>query len=152
MRAVIQRVQHASVHSKGQRLGEIGQGMLILLGVEEGDSFDDISHLCYKIARLRIFPDKQGRMQKSMHDLMTVRCLVVSQFTLFGSVKKGHRPSFTRSAKPEFARMMYEIFIKTLEKETNTKVEQGAFGADMQVELLNDGPVTLLLDSKIKDL
>lgn len=152
MRAVIQRVKSASVHSAGKQLGSIDQGLLILLGIEQGDAQEDIQYLVHKIARMRIFSDKNGKMNLSLQDVLQARCLVVSQFTLFGSLKKGQRPSFERAAAPEFARMMVEMFVLALEKETHTRIEQGEFGADMQVQLINDGPVTLILDSFIKDL
>ena len=152
MRVVVQRVKSAAVHVGGKQIGSIDKGLLILLGIEVGDSQEDIQYLVHKIARMRIFSDKQGKMNLSMQDLLQARCLVVSQFTLFASLKRGQRPSFERAAPPEFARMMVEMFALALEKETNTRVEQGQFGADMQVSLINDGPVTLILDSFIKDL
>jgi len=152
MRAVIQRVKSASVQVEGKQLAAIERGLLILLGIEVGDSQADIQYLVHKISRLRIFSDKQGKMNLSLQDFLQARCLVISQFTLFGSLKKGRRPSFERAAPAEFARMMVEMFILALEKEINTRVEQGQFGADMQVSLVNDGPVTLILDSFIKDL
>lgn len=152
MRVVVQRVKSAAVHVAGKQIGSIDNGLLILLGIEVGDSQEDIQYLVHKIARMRIFSDKQGKMNLSLQDLLQARCLVVSQFTLFASLKRGQRPSFERAAPPEFARMMVEMFALALEKETNTRVEQGQFGADMQVSLVNDGPVTLILDSFIKDL
>jgi len=149
MRVVVQRVKSAAVHVGGKQIAGMDKGLLILLGIEVGDSQDDIQYLVHKIARMRIFSDKNGKMNQ---DLLQARCLVVSQFTLFGSLKRGQRPSFERAAPPEFARMMVEMFVLALEKETNTRVDQGQFGADMQVALINDGPVTLVLDSFIKDL
>lgn len=132
----------------GKVKGKIGRGMLILLGVEADDSVDDIQKLTYKINRLRIFGDDEGKMNLSITDIMG-QVMVISQFTLFASTKKGSRPSFTQAAKPEFARMLYEMFILQLEKELSTKVATGEFGADMKVSLVNDGPVTLLIDTKV---
>jgi D-tyrosyl-tRNA(Tyr) deacylase len=152
MRVVLQRVKEASVEVNNAIHSQIGPGLLLLVGVEPEDTVNDISHLCYKIARLRIFSDKHGKMNKSFVDLDLAECLVVSQFTLFAQTVKGHRPSFQRAASPEFARLMIEMFVQTLSRELFTKVETGIFGADMKVALINDGPVTLILDSKIKDL
>lgn len=152
MRVVVQRVKSAAVHVGGKQIAAIDQGLLILLGIEKGDAQDDIQYLVHKIARMRIFSDKQGKMNLSLQDVLQARCLVVSQFTLFGSLKRGQRPSFERAAAPEFARMMVEMFVLALEKETHTRIEQGEFGADMHLQLVNDGPVTLVLDSFIKDL
>lgn len=147
MRAVIQRVSEASVKIDGKVKGKIGQGMVILLGIEEGDTVDDITKLTYKITRLRIFADEEGKMNLSLTDIMG-KAMVISQFTLFASTKKGSRPSFTRAAKPEFARMLYEMFVMQLEKEISAKVVTGEFAADMKVSLTNDGPVTILIDTR----
>ncbi|MCG9911039.1 MAG: D-aminoacyl-tRNA deacylase [Flavobacteriales bacterium] len=147
MRAVIQRVSDASVKIDGKIKGKIGPGMVILLGIEAGDTVDSIQKLTYKITRLRIFNDAEGKMNLSLTDIMG-QVMVISQFTLFASTKKGSRPSFIRAAKPEFARMLYEMFVLQLEKELSTRVVTGEFGADMKVSLTNDGPVTLLIDTE----
>lgn len=148
MRVVIQRVSEASVKIDGKTKGKIGRGLLILLGIEADDSVDDIQKLTYKINRLRIFGDAEGKMNLSITDIMG-QVMVISQFTLFASTKKGSRPSFIQAAKPEFARMLYEMFVMQLEKELSTKVATGEFGADMKVSLVNDGPVTILIDTKV---
>jgi D-tyrosyl-tRNA(Tyr) deacylase len=150
MRLVIQRVSKASVEVEGKVTGKINQGLLILVGIEDDDTLEDITWLTYKITRMRIFNDKDGKMNLSIDDV-DGRALVVSQFTLHASTRKGSRPSYTKAAKPEFARMMYEIFVSQLEKELHTTVQTGIFGADMKVSLINDGPVTIILDSKIKE-
>jgi len=148
MRVVIQRVSEASVKIDGKIKGKIGRGFLILLGIEAEDTVDDIQKLTYKINRLRVFEDEEGKMNLSLTDIMG-QVMVISQFTLFASTKKGSRPSFIRAAKPEFARMLYEMFILQLEKELSTKVATGEFGADMKVALVNDGPVTIMIDTKV---
>lgn len=148
MRVVIQRVSEASVKIDGKVKGKIGRGFVILLGIEAEDTVDDIQKLTYKINRLRVFEDEEGKMNLSITDIMG-QVMVISQFTLFASTKKGSRPSFIRAAKPEFARMLYEMFILQLEKELSTKVATGEFGADMKVSLVNDGPVTILIDTKV---
>ncbi|MCL2511542.1 MAG: D-aminoacyl-tRNA deacylase [Bacteroidales bacterium] len=150
MRAVIQRVKSASVTVERQIVGKIATGLLILLGVEDSDSMEDVQWLCAKIARLRIFDDNDGVMNKSIIDI-DGEMLVVSQFTLFASTKKGNRPSYIRASKPDFAVPMYEQFVAALESETGKKVETGQFGAMMDVELINDGPVTIIIDSKNKE-
>ena len=147
MRVTIQRVKSAKVSISGKVKGKIGQGLLIFLGVEDSDTLEDITKLTYKITRLRIFPDQHGKMNLSLWDT-DYRALVISQFTLFASTKKGSRPSFVHAGKPEFDRMMYEMFCLQLEKELNSKVETGEFGADMQISLINDGPVTINIDTK----
>jgi D-aminoacyl-tRNA deacylase len=152
MRVVLQRVSNASVRVSGEVKGSIEKGLLLFVGVEPDDTVQDVQHLAYKVARIRVFSDKNGKMNQSLVDLERAECLVISQFTLFASTVKGHRPSFQRAAKPEFARILIEMFVQTLKRETNGKIESGVFGANMQVELLNDGPVTILLDTKIKDL
>lgn len=149
MRVIIQRVKHAKVVVAKETIGEIHQGLLILLGIEEEDSQEDITWLTNKIRGLRIFSDENGKMNYSITDI-DGEILVVSQFTLFASTKKGNRPSFTKSAKPSIAIPLYNIFIDTL-KTTGLKVATGEFGADMQVELLNDGPVTVQIDSKNRE-
>lgn len=147
MRVVIQRVSEASVKIDGKVKSKIGRGLVILLGIEEEDTVDDIQKLTYKINRLRIFGDAEGKMNLSITDIMG-QVMVISQFTLFASTKKGSRPSFIKAAKPEFARMLYEMFVMQIEKELSTKVATGEFGADMKVSLTNDGPVTIMIDSK----
>lgn len=150
MRAIIQLVSEASVTIGGSIKGEIGQGLLILLGVEEADNQEDIEWLAGKIARLRIFDDGHGQMNKSVQEV-DGGLLVVSQFTLFASTKKGNRPGFTRAAQPETAVSLYEQFIKRLSFEAGRSVATGEFGADMKVRLLNDGPVTIWMDTKAKE-
>jgi len=147
MRVVIQRVKSARVSIGGKVKDKIGAGVLIFLGIEDEDTLDDITRLTYKITRLRIFPDENGKMNLSLWDT-DHKAMVISQFTLFASTKKGSRPSFTGAGKPEFARMMYEMFCLQLGKELNNKVATGEFGADMQVTLVNDGPVTICIDTK----
>ena len=150
MRIVVQRVKKASVTVEQQVVGKIAVGLLILLGIEDSDSMEDIQWLCAKIARLRIFDDDDGVMNKSIVDV-DGEMLVVSQFTLFASTKKGNRPSYIRASKPDFAVPMYEQFVAVLENETGKKVETGQFGAMMDVELINDGPVTIIIDTKSKE-
>jgi D-tyrosyl-tRNA(Tyr) deacylase len=150
MRVVIQRVKSASVTVEQQIVGKIAAGLLILLGIEDSDTVEDAQWLCAKIARLRIFDDADGVMNKSIVDV-DGEMLVVSQFTLFASTKKGNRPSYIRASKPEFAIPMYEQFVAILESETGKKVETGQFGAMMDVELINDGPVTIVIDTKNKE-
>ncbi|SEL12437.1 D-tyrosyl-tRNA(Tyr) deacylase [Aquimarina amphilecti] len=150
MRAVIQRVSEASVKVKEDKVSEINLGLLILLGVEEEDTEDDVLWLSGKISRLRIFSDENGMMNKSILDV-DGDAIVVSQFTLHASTKKGNRPSFIKAAKPEKAIPLYEEFIKQLEKSFGRKVGTGIFGADMKVSLINDGPVTIIFDTKNKE-
>lgn len=150
MRVLIQKVSSASVTISGAIKSEIGQGLLILLGVENEDSQEDIDWLCKKIVNLRIFNDSDGKMNLSVQD-MDGELLVVSQFTLFASTKKGNRPGFTRSAKPDYAIPMYEKFVQTLGEVSGKKIGTGEFGAMMDVALVNDGPVTIWMDSKNKE-
>jgi len=150
MRTVIQRVSQASVTINDVEISRIGWGLLILLGIEPEDTEEDILWLCKKIAALRIFSDEAGLMNRSVQDI-SGEIIVVSQFTLFASTKKGNRPSFIRSAKPDIAIPLYEKFVDTLEHESSRPVQTGAFGADMKVSLLNDGPVTILIDSKNRE-
>lgn len=150
MRAVIQRVSEASVTIHGKVSGKIGHGLLILLGIEEADDQSDVEWLSGKISRLRIFNDKQGVMNLSVTDV-NGELLVVSQFTLHASTKKGNRPSYIRAAKPEIAIPLYESFIRRLQEDTGKQVQTGEFGAYMQVALINDGPVTILIDTKNKE-
>lgn len=151
MRAVIQRVSKASVISDGSLTAEIGDGMLVLLGIEDSDGKDDISWLSNKLANLRIFGDDNGVMNLSVKDVKG-EAIVVSQFTLHASTKKGNRPSYIRASKPEIAIPLYKAFVKQLEVDLGKKVGTGIFGSDMKVELLNDGPVTIIIDTKNKEL
>lgn len=150
MRVVIQRVQEASVRIDRKTVSEMGPGLLILLGVEEGDGEEDIRWLAWKIGRLRIFPDKEGKMNQSVMDAGG-EVIVVSQFTLHASTKKGNRPSFLRAAVPGVSKPLYEEFCTSLETELGKFVGRGIFGADMQVALVNDGPVTLFIDSRRRE-
>ena len=149
MRVVIQRVSEASVTIEGTIKSKIGKGLLILLGIENADNQEDIDWLCKKISNLRIFNDENGVMNKSVKDV-NGDIIVVSQFTLHASTKKGNRPSYIRAAKPDFAIPMYEKFVEALSFMAERMVQTGEFGADMKVNLLNDGPVTILIDSKNK--
>lgn len=150
MRVIIQRVSSASVTVEGKLISEIEKGLLILLGVGKYDTEEDIPWLINKISQLRIFPDDNGNMNKSIID-KDYNIIVVSQFTLFASTKKGNRPSFVNSAKPDIAKPLYEKFIIKLEEKLGKTVGQGIFGADMKVSLLNDGPVTISIDTKNKE-
>jgi len=150
MRAVVQRVKHASVVVEGKIAGEIKQGLLILLGVTHNDTELDIDWLSKKIYGLRIFSDDAGKMNLSLGDI-DGDVLVISQFTLFAKTKKGNRPSYIEAAKPDHAVPMYELFVKQMNILTGKETQTGVFGADMKVELLNDGPVTIVIDSKNKD-
>ena len=150
MRAVIQRVSKAEVRIDGEVSGAIDRGLMILLGVEQDDSSEDVTWLARKTSELRIFSDADGLMNLSLTDVRR-NALVVSQFTLHAKYKKGKRPSFIRAARPEQAIPLYEQFIVELEQYIEQKVETGKFGADMQIELINDGPVTLILDTKNKE-
>jgi D-tyrosyl-tRNA(Tyr) deacylase len=149
MRIVIQRVSEASVKVNGELINEINQGFLLLIGIENEDDESDVMWLVQKCANLRIFNDQEGKMNLSLADI-NGETLVISQFTLHGSTKKGNRPSFIKAARPEKAIPLYELFCEKLETE-NLVVKRGIFGADMQVELLNDGPVTILIDSKNRE-
>lgn len=150
MRIVIQRVRHASVTIDGKIKSHIGQGYLILLGIEQNDSDEDIEWLSKKVAGLRIFDDENGVMNKSILDI-NGEILVVSQFTLMASTKKGNRPSWFRAATHDISIPLYQEFCKVLSSAIGKEVQTGEFGADMKVELLNDGPVTILMDSKNKE-
>ena len=147
MKIVLQRVKSASVAIEGSVVGEIDQGLLLLVGVGPDDTRDDASYLARKIAGMRIFSDENGKMNLSI-DQVGGKILSVSQFTLFADTKKGNRPSFTGAASPEAANKLYEEFNEILLTEYGLIVETGEFGADMQVSLVNDGPVTILLDTK----
>ena len=150
MRALIQRVKRASVKVNNSLIGEIDAGLLIFIAVENSDSLDDLEWLSAKVSRLRIFEDENGAMNKSLIDIEG-NALVVSQFTLYASTKKGNRPSFKKSGDPIYAEVMYDKFIDVLSELINKKVQTGDFGKKMQVELLNDGPVTIILDTKNKE-
>ena len=146
MRAVVQRVKESRVEVNGQVVGKIGQGVLVLLGIKQGDSEKDAKYVADKIVNLRIFPDKQGQMNYSLLDVKG-EALVVSQFTLLGDCRKGRRPSYAHAARPEEARKLYEKFVEFVQ-EKGVNVETGRFQEMMDVYLLNDGPVTLLIDSE----
>ncbi|MBO5382167.1 MAG: D-tyrosyl-tRNA(Tyr) deacylase [Bacteroides sp.] len=150
MRALIQRTKYASVTIEGKCKSAIKQGLLVLVGIEEADEKEDIEWLCKKIVNLRIFDDENGVMNRSVLDI-NGEILVVSQFTLHASTKKGNRPSYIRAAKPEISIPLYETFCKELSISLGKEVGTGEFGADMKVELLNDGPVTIWMDTKNKE-
>ena len=150
MRVTIQRVLEASVMVEETTVGEIKKGLLIFLGIENNDSSADIEWLSNKICKLRIFPDNTGDMNKNILDIRG-EVLIISQFTLFASIKKGSRPSFKSSGKPEFANKMCAIFTKELSYKINRAVATGIFGTDMKVSLINDGPVTINIDTKKKE-
>ena len=150
MRVVIQRVSEASVTVDEKITGQIQKGLLILLGIEPIDTQKDIDWLCKKILGLRIFNDENGIMNLSVQDVKG-ELLVVSQFTLHASTKKGNRPSYIRAAKPDIAVPLYEQFVKTLQMQSGKNILTGIFGADMKVHLLNDGPVTILIDSHVRE-
>ncbi len=149
MRTVVQKVSHAGVSIEGRLHASIGRGLLVFLGVETGDETEDADWLAGKVARLRVFNDAQGVMNLSVRDVEG-ELLVISQFTLHASTKKGNRPAYIHAARPEQAIPLYERFIKKLEEESGRVVASGSFGALMQVNLENDGPVTILIDSKLK--
>jgi len=150
MRVVIQRVSSASVEVNGRISGRIGAGALLLLGVENDDSQADADWLCQKILNLRIYPDEEGKMNRNIMECGG-EILVVSQFTLLASTKKGNRPSFIRSARPEFAVPLYEYFIRQITSLSGMDVQTGEFGAMMHVQLVNEGPVTIIIDSRLKE-
>ncbi len=150
MRAVIQRVSQASVTIAGQVRSAIGRGLLVLVAIENADTAEDSEWLAGKLVRLRIFPDDAGLMNRSVQDVGG-ELLVVSQFTLFASTKKGNRPSYLRSARPEVAIPRYEAFVARLAAELGRPIHTGEFGADMEVALVNDGPVTITVDTKARE-
>ena len=150
MRAIIQRVKEASVSVEGQLISEIKSGSLVLLGVTHEDTQQDIDWLSKKILNLRIFNDVNGVMNKSLLEVGE-ELIVVSQFTLYAATKKGNRPSYASAAKPEFANQLYESFVKACEEQLQKEVGKGVFGADMKVSLLNDGPVTISIDTHNKE-
>lgn len=150
MRTVLQRVSRASVSINGATVASIGPGLLILLGIEEADTGEDIEWLCGKIIRLRVFPDDEGVMNRSVVEADR-EIIAVSQFTLHASTKKGNRPSYIRAAKPETAIPLYNTFVSQLETLLGKPVQTGEFGAMMDVSLVNDGPVTIIIDSKLRE-
>lgn len=150
MKVVIQRVSSASVTIDSKIVAEIQKGLLVLVGIEDADTQEDTNWLCQKIANLRIFGDENDVMNLSVRDI-DGEIIVVSQFTLQASTKKGNRPSYIKASKPDVAIPIYEGFVQQLEKELGKKVQTGVFGADMKVSLLNDGPVTIVIDSKNKE-
>lgn len=150
MRAVIQRVSQASVKINGEEKSSVTNGLLVLLGIEEADYQEDVEWLSSKICHLRIFPDSNGVMNLSVKEV-NGDILLVSQFTLHALTKKGNRPSYIKAAKPDIAVPLYEAFVKQIEQELGKKVSTGEFGADMKVHLINDGPVTIIMDTKNKE-
>lgn len=150
MKAVIQRVSRASVRVEGELVSSMGPGLLVLLGIADNDGTEDLEWLVHKVANLRIFNDEDGVMNRSVLELGG-ELIVVSQFTLQALTKKGNRPSYIKAARPELAIPLYEAFVERMEEVLGRKVGTGIFGADMKVELLNDGPVTLLIDTKNKE-
>ena len=150
MKIVIQRVLEASVKIENTTVASIKTGLLILLGIVEDDTQDDIDWLCKKVVNLRIFPDENGVMNTALKDA-NGDVIIVSQFTLHASTKKGNRPSYIKAAKPDVAIPLYESFVKQMEFDLGKKIQTGQFGADMKVELLNDGPVTIIIDSKNRE-
>jgi D-aminoacyl-tRNA deacylase len=150
MKVVIQRVTKASVTIENKKFASISNGILVLLGIVEDDTQDDINWLSNKIVNLRIFSDENGVMNTSLLDI-NAEAIVVSQFTLHAATKKGNRPSYIKAAKPDVAIPLYEAFVKQLETDLGKPIQTGQFGADMKVELLNDGPVTIIIDSKNKE-
>lgn len=147
MRAVIQRVLQSSVTIDGKIFSSIQKGLMVLLGVEVSDEREDAEWLCRKIANMRIFADEKDLINLSVKDC-DGEILIISQFTLHADASKGNRPSYIRAARPEIAIPLYEYFIELMQRETNSKVQTGSFGTDMKVSLINDGPVTIILDSK----
>lgn len=145
VRVLIQRVKHAKVIAEGTVLGRIGEGLLVFVGIAHADSLTNIMWMCDKIARLRVFEDAAGKMNRSVMDTGG-GILVVSQFTLYGDASKGNRPGFSRAAPPDAAEPLYEEFVRRLKDISGLKVETGSFGASMEVELVNDGPVTILIE------
>ena len=152
MRIVIQRVLSASVDIAGARKSEIGKGMMILVGICDEDTDEDIDYLCRKVVQMRIFDDENGVMNLPITDVADSGILVVSQFTLMASTKKGNRPSYIHASRPEFAIPMYEKFVAKLQELFGKEIQTGTFGADMQVSLINDGPVTIIMDSHQREM
>ena len=147
MKALIQRVTEAKVNINGLKEGSINKGLVIFIGFTNNDTFEKIEWVVQKIAKLRIFSDQEGKMNNSVEDIQG-ELLIISQFTLYGSVKKGTRPSFIEAAEPVLAENLYNYFIEYARKQTTLKIETGSFGADMKVELTNDGPVTILVEKE----
>lgn len=150
MRVVIQRVSQSNVEVSGEVIGEIKTGLMVLVSFDDEDTDIDLEWMSKKIINLRIFNDDEGKMNRSLQDV-SGDILLISQFTLHGSTKKGNRPSFIKAAKPDYAKMMYENFIEVLEKYFGKEIETGEFGGDMKVSLINDGPATIIIDSKNKE-
>ena len=150
MRVVVQRVSQSNVKVSGEVIGEIKEGLMVLVSFVDEDNDTDLDWMTKKIINLRIFNDDEGKMNRSVQDVGG-DILLISQFTLHGSTKKGNRPSFIKAAKPDFAKVMYERFIKVLEQSLGKEIQTGEFGGDMKVSLINDGPTTILIDSKIKE-
>lgn len=150
MRVVIQRVSEASVRIENKIVADIKKGLLVLIGIEDLDTIDDINWLTSKVGNLRIFEDDNNIMNLSLKDIKG-EMIVVSQFTLHALTKKGNRPSYIKAAKPEIAIPLYELFVKQMETELGKKIQTGQFGADMKVSLINDGPVTIIIDTKNKE-
>lgn len=150
MRVVVQRVSQSNVKVSGEVIGEIKGGLMVLVSFVDGDNDTDLDWMTKKIINLRIFNDNEGKMNRSVQDVGG-DILLISQFTLHGSTKKGNRPSFIKAAKPDFAKVMYERFIKVLEQSLGKEIQTGEFGGDMKVSLINDGPTTIIIDSKIKE-
>ena len=150
MRVVVQRVSQSNVKVSGEVIGEIKKGLMVLVSFVDEDNETDLGWMTKKIINLRIFNDDEGKMNRSVQDVGG-DILLISQFTLHGSTKKGNRPSFIKAAKPDFANVMYERFIKVLEQSLGKEIQTGEFGGDMKVSLINDGPTTILIDSKIKE-
>ncbi|MEL6388866.1 MAG: D-aminoacyl-tRNA deacylase [Bacteroidota bacterium] len=149
MRVIVQRVSQASVISDGVLTGEIGQGFVILLGIQAADTADDLEYIIKKVSGLRVFGDEEGKMNRSIHDV-SGQILLVSQFTLYASTKKGNRPSFIQAARPEDAIPLYEACIASFTA-CGLPPQTGVFGADMQLSLVNDGPVTIFIDSRLRE-
>ena len=150
MRVVVQRVSESNVKVSGEVTGKISKGFMVLVSFVDDDTDDDLYWMSNKIINLRIFNDEEGKMNKSLLDVGG-DILLISQFTLHGSTKKGNRPSFIKAAKPEYANQMYEKFIEVLENSLGKKIQTGEFGGDMKVSLINDGPTTIIIDSKSKE-
>ena len=150
MRVVVQRVSHSNVKVSGEVIGEIKEGLMVLVSFVDEDNDTDLGWMTKKIINLRIFNDDEGKMNRSVQDVGG-DILLISQFTLHGSTKKGNRPSFIKAAKPDFANVMYERFIKVLEESLGKEIQTGEFGGDMKVSLVNDGPTTIIIDSKDRE-
>ena len=150
MRVVVQRVSQSNVKVSGEIIGEINEGLMVLVSFVDEDNDTDLGWMTKKIINLRIFNDDEGKMNRSVQDIGG-DILLISQFTLYGSTKKGNRPSFIKAAKPDFANVMYERFIKVLEQSLGKEIQTGEFGSDMKVSQVNDGPTTIIIDSKDKE-